>query len=108
MTRVSKTEKILANAMDRRGVEYKKQKEIGPYTVDFLVPPHVIVEVDGGSPAGEAGFKPGDIILELDQSPVKTRADFLEKINHYHKADTILFLIKRGESTLYVTLKVEN
>ncbi len=68
----------------------------------------VIVQVDGGSPAAEAGLRPGDIILELDQGPVKEPADFLEKIKRYKEGDTILFLIKRGESTLYVTLKVDN
>jgi serine protease Do len=68
----------------------------------------VIVQVDGSSPAAEAGLRPGDVILELDQGPVKDATDFLKKINRYKEGDTILFLIKRGDSTLYVTLKVED
>jgi serine protease Do len=64
--------------------------------------------VDGSSPAGEAGLRPGDIILELDQGPVKDAADFHKKLNRYKEGDTILFLIKRGDSTLYVTLKVDD
>jgi len=68
----------------------------------------VIVQVDGSSPAAEAGLRPGDIILELDQRLVKDPADFLKRIERYKEGDTLLFLIKRGDSTLYVTVKVED
>ena len=67
----------------------------------------LIVQVDSNSPAAEAGLRPGDIIIEIDQAPAKNLADFLEKTKRYKKGDTILFLIKRGNSTLYLTLKVD-
>ena len=67
----------------------------------------IIVKVAANSPAGEAGLRPGDIILEVDQTPPKGLEDFYEKIRGYKEGDTILLLIKRGEGTLYVTLKVE-
>ena len=67
----------------------------------------VIVQVDSSSPAGEAGLRPGDIILELDQNPVKDLAEFRKRINRYKEGDTILLLTKRGDTTLYVTLKIE-
>ena len=66
----------------------------------------LIVQVDNNSPAAEAGLKPGDIILEIDQAPARNLDDFLEKTKNYHEGDTILFLIKRGNSTLYLTLKI--
>jgi len=66
----------------------------------------VITQVEGNSPAEEAGLKSGDIILEIDQEPVKDVAQFNEKIEKYKEGDTILFLIKRQEATLYLTLKV--
>ena len=65
----------------------------------------LIVQVDGNSPAAEAGLRPGDIILEIDQDPVKGPEDFLDRTKSYKKGDTILFLIKRGDATLYLTLK---
>jgi len=68
----------------------------------------VIVQVDGNSPAAEAGLRPGDIILELDQHVAKDPADFLKRIERYKEGDTLLFLIKRGDSTLYVTVKVDD
>ncbi len=66
----------------------------------------IVIQVQENSPAGEAGIRKGDIILEVDQEPVKDIAGYREKIRRYVKGDTILFLIKRGESTIYLTLKV--
>ncbi len=79
-------------------------KEFGLPETDGLV----IAEVDPNSPAAEAGLRPADIVLEIDQSPVKDAADFLQRIERSKKGDTLLFLIKRGNSTVYVTVKVEN
>ncbi|MBW1779776.1 MAG: DegQ family serine endoprotease [Deltaproteobacteria bacterium] len=103
--RIEETE---TTAKQRFGMRVEKltaqlAKDLGLSETEGLV----IVQVDGGSPAAEAGLRPGDIILELDQSPVEDPADFLEKIKRYQEGDTILFLIKRGDSTLYVTLKVD-
>lgn len=66
----------------------------------------VVVQVENNSPAGEAGIRRGDIILEIDQEPMKDIDEYSKKIRRYKKGDTILFLIKRREATLYLTLKV--
>jgi len=66
----------------------------------------VVVHVENNSPAGEAGVRNGDILLEIDQSPVKGLEDLHKKIQTYKKGDTVLLLIKRGGATLYLTLKV--
>ena len=66
----------------------------------------IIVQVQHNSPAAEAGLRQGDVILEVDQDELKKASEFYEKIQSYKKGDTILFLIKRGDSTLYITLKV--
>jgi serine protease Do len=67
----------------------------------------VITEVEQNSPAAEAGLRPGDMILEMDQSSVKELDDFNKKMEDYKPGDTVLFLIQRGGNTLYLTLKVE-
>lgn len=66
----------------------------------------VVVRIENDSPAEEAGIRPGDIIMEIDQAPVKDLEEFYRKIKSYKKGDTILLLIKRGGATLYLTLKV--
>lgn len=66
----------------------------------------VVVQVQNNTPAQEAGLAPGDIILEMDQVPVKDLEQFNQMIGAYKVGDTILFLINRGGATLYLTLKV--
>lgn len=66
----------------------------------------VVVQVDDNTPATEAGVRPGDIILEVDQVPVENLDQFNRNIGTYKEGDTILLLIKRGDDTLYLTVKV--
>jgi serine protease Do len=66
----------------------------------------VVVQVEENSPAGEAGVRPGDVILEVDQIPVKGLQQFNQKLQTYKRGDTILLLIKRQKASLFVTLKV--
>jgi serine protease Do len=66
----------------------------------------VVVQVESNSPAGEAGMRPGDIILEVDQVSMKDLEQFNRKIEKYEAGDTILFLLNRSGTTLYLTIKV--
>jgi serine protease Do len=66
----------------------------------------IVVQVATGSQADEAGIRSGDIILEVDQEPISDLAGYKEKIRGFNKGDTILFLIKREDNTLYLTLKI--
>jgi S1-C subfamily serine protease len=45
----------------------------------------VVVQVDDDTPAADAGVRPGDIILEVDQEPTKSLSQFEQKIMS-HKA----------------------
>ena len=66
----------------------------------------VVVDVEGNSPAADAGIRPGDLILEVDQVPMNDLDQFNKKISSYKDGDTVLFLVKRRGTTLYLTLKV--
>lgn len=66
----------------------------------------IVVKVENNTPAGEAGIRPGDIIIEIDQVPVENLEQFNQKIQGYKAGDTILFLVKRRTTTVYLTLKV--
>jgi len=66
----------------------------------------IVVQVEKNSAAEEAGIRQGDIIVEIDQETVKNTTEYRKKINSYKKGDTVLFLVKRGGNTLYLTLKI--
>ncbi len=66
----------------------------------------VVVRVHPDSPAAEAGIRPGDMIVEIDQKVVRTLSEYKEAVSGYGKGETILFLVQRGGNTLYLTVKV--
>jgi serine protease Do len=58
--------------------------------------------VADGSPAGDAGMRPGDVILQVDRQDVdspRSAAAALAKAS-----PPILLLVRRGESTVFLTL----
>ncbi|MPZ76258.1 MAG: Do family serine endopeptidase [Deltaproteobacteria bacterium] len=66
----------------------------------------LITSVQPGSAAEDAGLTRGDVILEVNQSPVKTTEDFHIALG---KSKTnVLFLVRRGESNLFVAMNVPN
>ncbi|MBW1801005.1 MAG: DegQ family serine endoprotease, partial [Deltaproteobacteria bacterium] len=66
----------------------------------------IVVNVESNSPASEAGIRKGDIILEIEQEVIQSLKDYRKRLKKTKKGDTLLFLIKRGGNTLYLTLKV--
>ncbi|MBI4489979.1 MAG: DegQ family serine endoprotease [Deltaproteobacteria bacterium] len=65
----------------------------------------VITAVEPGSPGDEAGLRRGDVILEIDRKPVRSLADYGKAMGETKKGKGILFLVRRGESTLFLALK---
>ena len=66
----------------------------------------IVVGVDSNSPAEEAGLRPGDVILEIDQAPVTGLDAFNRVLDTYGAGDTVLLLTKRSGGTLFLTLKI--
>jgi serine protease Do len=67
----------------------------------------VVVEVEGNSPAEEAGIARGDVIQAIDHEPVNDVETYKKKIGRYKEGDVVLFYVKkRNGPTLYLTLKV--
>jgi serine protease Do len=66
----------------------------------------VVVDVESNSPADDSGLKEGDIILEVDQKRIVDLGEFNRKMESYKPGDTILLLVKRADTSLYLTLKV--
>lgn len=65
----------------------------------------VITAVEPGSVADEAGLRRADVVLEIDRKPIRNLADYRKAIKAVKKGKGILFLVRRGENTLFLALK---
>src|SRR5919109_1379451 len=65
----------------------------------------VVTAVEPGSAADEAGIRRGDVILQVDQKPVRSVDEFRKLVAGTKKGKGVLFLVRRGESTLFLALK---
>jgi serine protease Do len=57
--------------------------------------------------AAEAGIRRGDVILGLNNSETQSVEQFNKQINAVRSGKTVAVLVQRGESTLYVPIKVK-
>jgi serine protease Do len=64
----------------------------------------LVVDMDGDSPAGEAGLVPGDLVLEANQQPVNTVGDFKLIVEKAKKNGVVLLFLKRKGQNLFRTI----
>jgi serine protease Do len=65
----------------------------------------VVTSIEPGGPGDEAGFRPKDVILEIDRQPIGDLKDFRSATAKIKKGKSILFLIQRGGTTLFLAMK---
>jgi serine protease Do len=65
----------------------------------------LVVGVQPGSPAAEAGMHAGDIILEVNRQAVESAEDAREAFARAAGNDSLLLLVQRGEGSLFVPLE---
>jgi serine protease Do len=68
-------------------------------------PGMVVADVEEGGPADEVGMRRGDLILEVNRQKVTNIQDFQAALGHPTDTKSVLFLIRRGDSTVYVALQ---
>ncbi len=66
----------------------------------------IVVQVEQGSPASDAGIRPGDIIEEINSIPVKSLKDYHTQIANQKPGSSIRFLMKRQGKTMFVVVEV--
>src|SRR5205823_5418057 len=97
----------------------------GPAAVAGIKQGDVIVEYDGkpvsdsaelpllvartpvgpGGPAADAGLRRGDVILEVNRQPVKDADAYKKALKAGGKGKSVLFLVRRGDNTIFLALK---
>jgi serine protease Do len=67
----------------------------------------VVVKVDRDSRPFEAGIRPGDIVLQMNQKDITTIEDYKKAASRVKAKDRVLLLIRRKGEDLFVTLRPE-
>jgi serine protease Do len=105
--------------MEERGVEVSKagssQKSLG-IAVQNVTPEIgkrlglkkdsgvLVAKVEPGSPADNAGIQRGDVIQEVNRTPVKDVDDFARKIEMAKGKESVLLFIQRGQNNLFAAV----
>jgi serine protease Do len=71
----------------------------------FSVAGGVLIE-DVQGPAAKAGLRQGDVILSLGSQEVKSVEQFNQLIGQMEKGRTVALLVRRGESQIFITMKL--
>ena len=67
----------------------------------------IVSSVSRGSVASEAGFRRGDIIIEINYTTIINLEDYNNRLDEIGKGNSAFFLVKRGENKKYLVLKIE-
>jgi serine protease Do len=81
-------------------------KELTPQQKKKLNGKNGLLVVSSAGVAAEAGIRRGDVILGLNNSETQSVAQFNKQINAVRAGKTVAVLVQRGDSTLYVPIKV--
>jgi len=65
----------------------------------------VATSIEPGSAADEAGIRRGDVIVEVDRKLVRNLDEYKKAVAAIRKGRGVLFLVRRGDSTLFLALK---
>jgi serine protease Do len=86
-------------------------QEVTPEIAKYLGLPDktgvIITEVKAGGPADEAGLKPLDIVLKVNNIEISGLKDYKAVLIADDKGDALLMLVRRGKNNFFVTLKKE-
>ncbi|MDE7230617.1 MAG: SpoIVB peptidase [Oscillospiraceae bacterium] len=92
------------------GISYKERPKVIPGGMPFGIKIRsegvMVISVDDGSPAKNAGIRTGDVIMSVNGGRVTTNAEIAEQLQCSSSKATIVF--RRGESEISVKLTPEN
>ncbi len=66
----------------------------------------IISEVRRDSYLARIGVRPGDIIRQMDEMPVRNTAEFEKAVLKYRNKSSVVILLQRGDQGYYITVKM--
>ena len=66
----------------------------------------VVTLVEPGSPADDKGIRRGDLIKEVGGRKVRSVGEYKDALKGLKPGQAVLFLVRRGDNTFYVALRV--
>ena len=66
----------------------------------------LVSDVTPGNFADESGIRRGDVISEMNRTPITNMKDYQRLAGSVKTGDSVLFLVKRGGTTIYIAVKV--
>ena len=67
----------------------------------------LVSDVTAGQSAAEAGIRRGDVITEIDRKPISNMVEYKSSLGTIKKGRTVLFLIQRGGTTIYIAVRIK-
>ena len=67
----------------------------------------IVTDVERGSSADQARVRPRDIILEINSQAIKNAADYNSALSSLKEGENAVFLVARGNYTIFVVIKPE-
>ncbi len=65
----------------------------------------VVTAAEQGGPAEDAGLRRGDIILEVTRQAIDDIGDYRKLLHDSEKGRNVLFLVRRGDNTIFLAVK---
>jgi len=87
-------------------VEDVSSKLLTEYQIRENVEGVIVTNVDRRSEAFSAGLRSGDVITRVGRQEVKNTKLFFELLDQESRGNTVLFLVKRGEASRFLTLEM--
>jgi serine protease Do len=90
----------LGLALSELTAEQKEQLEVSSGLL--------VEDVKTGAAASQAGIQPGDVILGLNNKDIKNIKHFNKLVEQVEQGRNIALLIRRGEMTTFITMKLDD
>jgi serine protease Do len=68
----------------------------------------VVTGIEPGSPAEDAGLRPGDLVRSVNRKPVASVSDLKAELGRIATKDPVVLQVRREERSFYVTLSRES